>query len=197
MLAIVGIVTLIWLGVMVLVSRFSDAAHYGFEGLRERATPYALVMALIPALLAMVGSLYYSEIAHYAPARCAGTSASPCTRSSCCWASRPARRDIGIRVYAIPLASIGAFISVYHLPPRVVPHLDHGSVLGRHPLQLRCWFRQFGFISMPFLALIAFLLVIAFLLLAHREAADESDDEADASGGLRREERPTRGAHPP
>ena len=33
-------------------------------------------------------------------------------------------------------------------------------------------FRQFGFISMPFLALVAFLLVIAFLLLPRRDAAD-------------------------
>jgi disulfide bond formation protein DsbB len=175
-LAIVGIVTLIWLGVMVLVSRFSDAAHYGFEGLRERATPYALILAFIPALLAMVGSLYFSEIAHYAP----------CTL---CWYQRiamyplvlllgmaAARRDLGIRVYAIPLASIGAFISVYHYLLEWFPDLDTGACTVGIPCT-QVWFRQFGFISMPFLALIAFLLVIAFLLLAHR-GGDVSDDEA-------------------
>jgi disulfide bond formation protein DsbB len=180
-LAVVGIVMLIWIGVMVLVSRFSEPARYGFEGLRERATPYALVFAFIPALLAMVGSLYFSEIAHYAP----------CTL---CWYQRIAmyplvlllgiaawRRDLGIRLYAIPLASIGALISAYHYLLEWFPELDTGACTVGIPCT-QVWFRQFGFISMPLLALIAFLLVIAFLLLAHRKA-EAADDEAATSEG--------------
>ena len=62
--------------------------------------------AWIPALLAMIGSLYYSEIVHY----------QPCTL---CWYQRIAmyplvlilgiaawRRDLGVRIYAIPLAAV-------------------------------------------------------------------------------------------
>jgi hypothetical protein len=37
------------------------------------------------------------------------------------------------------------------------------------------WFRQFGFISLPFLALTAFLLIIAFLLIPYRRRASETD----------------------
>jgi disulfide bond formation protein DsbB len=180
-LAIVGIVTLIWLGVMALASRFSGAVHYGFEGLRERATPYALLLAFTPALLATLGSLYFSEIAHYAP----------CTL---CWYQRIAmyplvlllgiaawRRDLGIRVYAIPLATIGALISVYHYLLEWFPDLDAGACTVGIPCT-QVWFRQFGFISMPLLALIAFLLVIASLLLAHR-GADDAEHEADGPEG--------------
>jgi disulfide bond formation protein DsbB len=83
------------------------------------------------------------------------------------------RRDIGIRVYAIPLAAIGAVISVYHLllewrivEVSLVCEVDNpcSAVL----------FRQFGFISLPFLALTAFLLIIAFLLIPHRRRTGEA-----------------------
>jgi disulfide bond formation protein DsbB len=177
-LAIVGIVMLIWLGVMALVSRFSEPAHFGFEGIRERTTPWALTLAWIPALLAMIGSLYFSEIAHYAP----------CTL---CWYQRIAmyplvlllgiaawRRDLGIRRYAIPLAAIGAAISAYHYLLEWFPDLDTGACTVGIPCT-QVWFRQFGFISMPALALIAFLLIIAFLLLAHR--GSERDDVEDSA----------------
>ena len=43
--AIVGIVTLIWLAIMVVVSRVSAPVRFGFEGMRERFTRYALVAA--------------------------------------------------------------------------------------------------------------------------------------------------------
>jgi disulfide bond formation protein DsbB len=82
------------------------------------------------------------------------------------------RRDIGIRIYAIPLAAIGAIISTYHylLEWRIVP--DSGACVVGVPCT-QVWFRQFGFISLPFLALTAFLLIIAFLLIPYRRHAAE------------------------
>ena len=180
--AIIGIVTLVWLGVMFVVSRFSEPARFGFDGVRERATPYALVAAWTPALLAMLGSLYFSEIAHY----------TPCTL---CWYQRIAmyplvlilgiaawRRDLGIRIYAIPLAAIGAVIAAYHYLLEWFPSIDTGACTVGIPCT-QVWFRQFGFISLPALALIAFLLIIAFLLLPHRGGAANGvhvEDAADA-----------------
>jgi disulfide bond formation protein DsbB len=176
LLTIVGIVILLWLAVLAIAARFSDAAADGLESMRERLAPGAITAAAIVAVLAMGGSLYYSEIVHFVP--CA-----------LCWFQRIAmyplvlllgiaafRRDIGIRVYAIPLAAIGAVISVYHLllewklvEVSLVCEVDNpcSSVL----------FRQFGFISLPFLALTAFLLIIAFLLIPHRD--DDTQDEPD------------------
>jgi hypothetical protein len=40
------------------------------------------------------------------------------------------------------------------------------------------WFREFGFVSLPLLALVAFLLVIALLLIPPRVSAQDTD-EAD------------------
>jgi len=173
LLAIVGIVILVWLAVLSIASRFSEAAADGLDSIRERLEPWAVPSAAIVALLAMVGSLYFSEIAKLPP--CA-----------LCWFQRIAmyplvlllgiasfRRDVGIRVYAIPLAAIGATISVYHLllewrivEVSLICEVDNpcSNVL----------FRQFGFISLPFLALTAFLLIIAFLLIPYRRRDSEA-----------------------
>ena len=165
--ALVGVVILVWLGVMFVASRLSAPAGFGFERFRERFTRFALVAAWVPAFLAMLGSLYFSEIAHY----------TPCTL---CWYQRIAmyplvlllgiaawRRDLGIRLYAIPLATIGAVIAAYHYVLEWFPEIDAGACTVGIPCT-QVWFRQFGFVSLPLLALIAFLLVIALLLLAVR-----------------------------
>jgi disulfide bond formation protein DsbB len=176
--AIVGIAVLMWLGIMVVASRLSEPVRFGFEGLRLRFTRYALVAAWVPAALAMLGSLYFSEIAHY----------QPCTL---CWYQRIAmyplvlilgiaawRRDLGVRLYAIPLAAVGAVISAYHYLLEWFPALDTGACTIGIPCT-QVWFRQFGFISLPLLALIAFLLVISLLLLAVRQEPDAETDKAD------------------
>jgi disulfide bond formation protein DsbB len=173
--AIVGLVTLIWLAIMFVISRFSEPLRYGFQGLRERFTRYAIVAAWVPAALAMAGSLYFSEIAHY----------QPCTL---CWYQRIAmyplvlilgiaawRRDLAVRIYAIPLAAVGAAIAAYHYLLEWFPAIDTGACTVGIPCT-QVWFRQFGFVSLPLLALIAFLLVIAFLLLAVPPDADEGDE---------------------
>ncbi len=106
----------------------------------------------------------------------------PCTL---CWYQRIAmyplvlllgiaawRRDLGVRVYAVPLAAIGAVISVYHYLLEWFPEIDTGACTVGIPCT-QVWFRQFGFVSLPFLALIAFLLVIGLLLLARRDVAQD------------------------
>jgi disulfide bond formation protein DsbB len=172
LLTIVGIVILAWLAILAVAARFSDAAADGLEAMRERLAPGAIAAAAIVAALAMGGSLYYSEVVHLVP--CA-----------LCWFQRICmyplvlllgiaafRRDIGIRVYAIPLAAIGAVISVYHL--LLEWHIVEVSLVCEvdNPCST-VLFRQFGFISLPFLALTAFLLIIAFLLIPHRRRSAE------------------------
>jgi len=118
---------LVWLAVMFVVSRLSEPARFGFDGLRERLSRFALAGAWMVALLAMTGSLYFSEVAHY----------TPCLL---CWYQRIAmyplvlvlgiaawRRDLGIRLYAIPLAAVGSVISAYHYLLEWFPALDTGA----------------------------------------------------------------------
>ena len=176
--ALVGIVTLIWLAVMFLASLVSEPARFGFEGLRLRFSPFALAAAFGVAMLAMLGSLYFSEIAHY----------TPCTL---CWYQRIAmyplvlilgiaawRRDLGVRLYAVPMAAIGAVIATYHYLLEWFPSIDTGACTVGIPCT-QVWFRQFGFISLPLLALIAFLLVIVFLSLP----LGDEDEPAEGVAG--------------
>jgi len=184
-LALVGIFVMAWFGVMFVASLFSDGAAQGYAGIRARLSPIALTAAWGVALLASAGSLYFSEVANYLP----------CTL---CWYQRIAmyplvlilaiaiaRRDTGVRIYAIPVALVGVAISSYHYLLEWFPEIDTGACSAVIPCT-QVWFREFGFVSMPLLALIAFGLVITFLLIPvrssvtdHAALEDEDDDEPD------------------
>ena len=164
LLSMAATLGVIWFAVMAVASRFSEPAHDGLLRTRERLAPYALAGAWIVALLATLGSLYFSEIAHFEPCRL-------------CWFQRIAmyplvlilgiaawRRDSGVHIYAVPLAIVGAAISGYHYLLEWFPSIDAGACTVGVPCTL-VWFREFGFISLPYLALSAFLLVITLLLV--------------------------------
>ncbi len=188
LLALAGIVILAWYWLMAFASLLADGVQDGFAVLRVRLSPMALTAAWGASVLATAGSLYFSEIAHYLP----------CTL---CWYQRIAmyplvvilgiaavRRDIDVRIYAIPLALIGALISSYHYLLEWFPQIDTGACSAVIPCT-QVWFREFGFVSMPLLALIAFGLIITFLLIPPRSSstdeadeADEDDDEFDDAG---------------
>ncbi len=176
LLALVGIVILAWYWLMALASLLADGVRVGFGNLRERLTPVALTAAWGVSLLATAGSLYFSEVANYLP----------CTL---CWYQRIAmyplvlilgiaifRRDIDVRIYAIPVAAIGAAIAAYHYLLEWFPEIDTGACSAVIPCT-QVWFREFGFVSLPLLALIAFGLIITFLLIPLRQTHDEDEDE--------------------
>ncbi len=109
---------------------------------------------------AMLGSLYFSEIANYIPCRF-------------CWFQRIAmypiamiglvsfiRRDAGARMYVLPIAAIGACISAWHYLIEWRPALDTGSCAATGPSCTDIWFRSFGFLTLAGMALIGFLALI-------------------------------------
>jgi disulfide bond formation protein DsbB len=121
-----------------------------------------LWFGFVVAATAMLGSLYLSEIAHLVP----------CVF---CWYQRIAmypiaiilliaavRRDHGIRIYAGVLAAIGAAIAAYHRLLQIFPELDSGTCGTGVPCTA-AWFEIFGFITIPYMALSAFLLILALL----------------------------------
>jgi disulfide bond formation protein DsbB len=176
--ALVGIVILAWFGIMTVASFFADGVKEGFAGIRERLAPFALTAAWGVALLATAGSLYFSESANYIP----------CTL---CWYQRIAmyplvlilgiailRRDTAVRIYAIPVAAVGAVVSTYHWLLERFPDLDTGACSAGIPCTQK-WFEEFGFVTLPFLALVAFGLIITFLLIPPRGAADDEDEDED------------------
>lgn len=135
------------------------------------AAQAALPLAAAIATVTTLGSLYYSEVAGYPP----------CVL---CWYQRIAiypqvivlgvaawRRDREVWRTAVPLALIGGAISAWHVIIERNPTLA-GPCDPSNPCTL-VWVEEFGFLTIPTMALIAGLAFIALTLLARRGASTE------------------------
>jgi disulfide bond formation protein DsbB len=137
-----------------------------WERVRDSLGESGLAIAAIIALTATAGSLYLSE----------GADLLPCTL---CWYQRIAmyslalvlavgtvRRDWAVRPYALALALAGPVVSVYHYLVERFPDLEvEGSCDAFNPCSLvPVW--RLHFVSIPFMALSAFLLVDTVLAAA-------------------------------
>jgi disulfide bond formation protein DsbB len=135
----------------------------------QRIAQAAPWLANLVVATAMVGSLYFSESAHFEPCKL-------------CWYQRIAmyslvvvllvgnlRRDRNVAWYAVPLAGIGIVISIYHYLIEWYPQLESGSCSLTTPCTA-VWFREFGFISLSFMAMCGFAAVLALMLLPPKDA---------------------------
>jgi disulfide bond formation protein DsbB len=169
LLAVVAEVTVVVALVLAVGGRISPAARRARASLTAPFRPPALVLAFAVAAVSMVGSLYFSEVAHFTPCRL-------------CWYQRICmyplvpvlglaawRRDRGIRPYAAVLAGIGAVISSYHVLLERFPSLESGVCEIANPCTL-IWVRRLGYLTIPTMALSAFALILT--LLAVRPDAD-------------------------
>ncbi|WP_144489412.1 disulfide oxidoreductase [Bacillus thuringiensis] len=120
---------------------------------------YVLFIAWATSFVATSGSLFLSEIMKY----------EPCTL---CWYQRIfmyplvillgigiVKKDYKISIYSLFISSIGICISIYHYLIQKVPSLSKNLTCGRVPCtgDFLDWF---GFITIPLLCLIAFLIII-------------------------------------
>jgi len=90
--------------------------------------------------------------------------------------------DKRIIPYVFPLSVIGGSISLYHYAEQKIPAL---SEILPCTVGVPCnkdYLNYFGFITIPFLALIAFAL-IAILLWTGRKEDEESEEETEESLG--------------
>jgi disulfide bond formation protein DsbB len=126
--------------------------------------PVALVVAAIVAIVSMLGSLYFSEVANFPPCRL-------------CWFQRIGmyslavilpiaawRRDLSVRWYALPLAVGGGLVSVYHVLIERYPSLESGSCDPTNPCSI-IWVERLGYLTIPTMALSGFALIAVLLLL--------------------------------
>jgi disulfide bond formation protein DsbB len=124
----------------------------------------ALTLAFLVAAVAMAGSLYFSEVAHFPPCQL-------------CWYQRICmyplvpllgiaawRRDHGIRPYAAVLAGIGALVSAYHVILERYPSLESSVCDPTNPCTL-IWVRHLGYLTIPTMALSGFALILLLLAL--------------------------------
>lgn len=124
----------------------------------------AIWAAWLVALVASVGSLIYSEVIGFEPCRL-------------CWFQRIAmyplavvllvgavRRDLAVKLYALPLALGGLAISIWHYMIQTFPGLEgSGSCDPSVPCSAK-YVDVFGFISIPFMAGAGFTLIAVLLV---------------------------------
>lgn len=120
------------------------------------------------ALVATMGSLYFSEVMHLPPCLL-------------CWYQRIAmyplvailavgilRKDKAVALYALPSVLIGLGIAIYHnlLYWKILPESIAPCTLG-----VSCttkFFEWFGFVTIPFMSLMAFVVLTVLLITYHR-----------------------------
>ncbi len=129
----------------------------------------AILFAFIVALIATSGSLFYSEILGYTPCKL-------------CWLQRifmyPLvllfgislfKKDNNIIPYGLGMSLFGVIIAVYHYLLQIgfVSGMSCG-VVGYSVECSKRFVMDFGYITIPMMSLIAFLLIFLFLYLKRK-----------------------------
>ncbi|MGD6801402.1 disulfide oxidoreductase [Rossellomorea vietnamensis] len=134
-----------------------------------------LLTAFAASLIAMLGSLYFSEIKQY----------EPCVL---CWYQRiimypmavilgiaAVKKDAFIAIYTLVLSGIGILTSLYHYSLQKVDFLyNTAPSCGRVPCTGE-YINWLGFITIPFLALTAFIVIFISSLLLIKTARENKE----------------------
>lgn len=135
---------------------------------RPLLRPTLLHLAWIQAVVAMSGSLFYSEVMYFPPC-------------SLCWYQRIAmyplvailgvaiwkRDDQNIRAYALPLSIIGLLIALYQCAMTYGVIEEIPCAVNQTVSCTIRWVNYYGFITIPLMSLVAFS-VITLCLIFHR-----------------------------
>ncbi len=166
-LALLVQVLLVGLALLALAAVVSPRARGWLVELRETLLGTELWLAWAIALVATLGSLYFSEIADFPPCRL-------------CWFQRIAmyplavvllvaalRRDFrGAALYGLAFPVLGAGVAIYHVYIEHNPEAESQACrAGGAPCSVK-WIEELGYITIPVLALTAFLAILALLLIA-------------------------------
>jgi len=175
LLSVLGVVgqVLVALGIVVGV-----LALVGVRGpldwIRNLLWGYELWGAFVVAAIATGGSLFYSQVAGFIPCEF-------------CWFQRmmmyplsiltlliAARGDNRAARYLLPLPVVGAGTSIYHmlLEHHVIKEPGACTLTGGGCTANWIALHSFGYLTIPTLALTAFLLLIGFLVLASTGESD-------------------------
>ena len=119
----------------------------------------------------MLGSNYYSDV----------RAVIPCTL---CWYQRilmyplvivlgvaSYKQDKSVTRYALPLSVLGLLIAAFHYLEQKVPWISSSAVCRTGvPCDVQ-YINWLGFITIPFLSLVAFTIITALLVVVHRSRA--------------------------
>lgn len=137
----------------------------GNEESKSKPQGYLLYVAWVVSLVAMFGSLYFSEIKGYIPCEL-------------CWYQRilmypltlllgiaTFQNDISVKKFVLPLSIIGGSISFMHYLEQKIP--GFGGIkpcVSGVPCSAQ-YINWFGFVTIPFLALVAFVMIAVCMFL--------------------------------
>jgi disulfide bond formation protein DsbB len=137
----------------------------------------SMYIALLTAWVAMLGSLYFSEVNGYIPCEL-------------CWYQRILMypltlviavglltRDRQLPKYVLPLSSIGLTIALYHYLLEKTDIFDSVAVCSMGVSCTTMWINWFGFVTIPFLSLTAFTIITVMSVIAL--LAGEPDDSEE------------------
>jgi len=166
-LAFVADAAVVALAVAWCASRLTPRALGAWERVITLVGSQAVPLAVLVAAVATAGSLYYSEIADF----------TPCVL---CWYQRicmyplvpvlavgALRRDSSVRLYAAAFVVVGAPLALYHWLVERVPALSDSVACSASATCSAPYFEELGYVTLAFMALSAFLLIGALLLLDH------------------------------
>jgi disulfide bond formation protein DsbB len=141
---------------------------------------YSLRIALVVAWVAMMGSLYFSEVRHYIPCQL-------------CWYQRIImyplsgiiafgllRKDTNTPHLVLPFSVLGMGVSTYHY---LLQKTTLFSSVSTCQVGVPCssmWINWFGFVTIPLLSLTAFTVITAMCLVALFAAEPVIDPEKRA-----------------
>jgi len=147
-----------------LIAIFSKKRKVLMKYLDKYLGKHSIKYAFIVALSAMLGSLFYSEIMHYTPCEM-------------CWYQRILmypltlllfiaiiKKDKGITKYVVPMSIIGAILSGWHYIIQRYTFASTCSIDAVVPCTAKYTF-AFGYITIPIMALTAFILIIFLSLI--------------------------------
>lgn len=126
------------------------------------------------AVIAFVGSLFFSEVMGYVPCEL-------------CWFQRilmyplviiygaaMVKKDLAIALPGLILSGIGLLVSIYHYLVQKLPALQEaGGSCGVIPCNTE-YVNYFGFITIPFLAGVAFIVIFVLHLILLRQQKGEA-----------------------
>lgn len=157
----------IYLLIFVLLALFQLPAT---EPEESSPTSPLLGVASLTAVVATLGSLYYSEIRHFVP----------CTL---CWYQRILmyplafllpmgflRKNPAVQTLALPLSILGMVVATYHVMEEKIPGFSPIKVCAPDNPCTTPWVNYFGWITIPVLSLIAFAIITICILVANRRA---------------------------
>jgi disulfide bond formation protein DsbB len=145
----------------------------GLAAMDEWLGGAGIYLALAAGWMSTLGSLYFSEVRGYVPC-------------PLCWYQRILmyplallltigilRRDRGVATYVLPMSVAGIGVSTYHYLLQKTNWFESAPACkGGVPCNVD-YINWLGFITIPFLALIGFL-IITFAVSAARREADET-----------------------